>query len=336
MALALATPSCGDDDDDTSGTGGKGTGGGKASGGNPSTGGVVGTGGSKATGGSGGSGATLTGGTAGTPSSGGTAGGSSGGSGGGSGGSGGVTGGTPNTGGTVGTGGSTIEGGSGGVPETGGSGGMIDTGGSGGAIETGGSGGVVETGGSGGIVETGGSGGAGGEGGGATPPPGVCANGCAVLSAPLADGVTTKATEFTINFNPVDLTGTSVTIRLCVAAGDALSAVHYFSQDLDYSGNYGVAGGYKTANQLQSCDVGMQDWVIPVAAEGTFDPATVRNITVQLAQHENTGPWITTTVYVDSVTTTGDAVGPFNFSSNASAFAFTGGVPGSTLTWLKN
>jgi hypothetical protein len=45
---------------------------------------------------------------------------------------------------------------------------------------------------------------------------------------------------------------------------------------------------------------------------------------------------VTTTLVVDSVTTTGDAVGPYNFTSNASAFKADGGIPGSTVTWLKN
>lgn len=337
-SLALVVPSCGGDDDDGYATGGKGGGGGKATGGAPTTGGLPATGGTAGKSGAG-TGGTAKGGGAGTGGTVTTGGGQS------EGGAGGLptdggAGGAPDaTGGVPATGGVTSTGGTAGMTGTGGTAGLTSTGGLGGAGGAGGAGGVPELGGAGGVPETGGAGGAdavggaGGEGGAANPIPLVCTAGCAVLSAPLAAGVTgTTSTAFVISFNPVDLTGTSVTIRLCTMAGNASSAFQYYSQDLDYSGNYNAY--FRNVTQLQDCSLGMQDVVIPIAVEGSFDPTGTRNITLQLGQ-TGAGPWVDTTVFIDSVTTTGDAVGPFNFTSNAAAFAVNGGIPGSSLTWLK-
>lgn len=143
LALSLIAVACGDDDDDTTGTGGK-----ASTGGSKST-----TGGSKSTtGGTSSGGSSPKGGTTNGGSSGGTV--TSGGTGTGGTATGGVTTGGVSTGGTS-TGGVAGGGGEGGMPEGGTSGG--DQGGGGGIIE-GGSAGAAPTGGTAG-AETGGSGG---------------------------------------------------------------------------------------------------------------------------------------------------------------------------------
>ena len=158
--------------------------------------------------------------------------------------------------------------------------------------------------------------------------------GCAVVTSPLA--LMADQTSVQIGINSTNLTGVTLTLRACVVAGDANSALQIFVQDgspQSFAGDFGAL--YKTFNNISNCSVGMQDMTLAVVSSGTFDASVVTSVTVQILPAGTTGPWVTSTVHIDSITATGDAIGPWDFTSNASALAVQGGsVTGSTLTWL--
>ena len=331
-AMALVTPSC-SGDDSAPGTGGKG---GAASGGKGGS-----TTGGSTTGGTsnGGKGGSTTGGTA----TGGTTGGNMGEGGamaseggalpttGGAGSGGGNAGGGGTAGSTAGTAGGGNAGGGGTAGSTAGTAGGGTAGTAGGGNAGGGTAGTAGGGaaGGGGTAGTAGGGTAGGGGAGGASGAPVCANGCAVLTVPLV-AANDKA-EFAIRFNPVDLTGRSLTLRMCVAAGNAQSHVQWLSQNATFGGNYG-ADDHSFAD-LSNCTAGMTNLVIPITG---FDATTVINILITIVASGTSGPFVNSVLYIDSITVTDDAVGPFAFSSNASAFALSSGaVANSTVTWLK-
>jgi len=271
-------------------------------------------GGAQAGGGATSGGATSSGGTSGSSSggaSGGTAG-ASGGTGGASGGTGGASGGTGGA-----------SGGTGGA--SGGTGGA--TAGTGGA--NGGTGGA--TAGTGGALGQAGDLGTAGE---AGAPASTPCGGCAVLKAPLAAHGDQASAQ--IVFNSTDLTGVTVTLRACVVTGAPTSALQMFLQNggPQYAGDYGQQ--YQTFDNVSKCSDGMQDLPLSVVSGGTFDASAVTSLTVQVLTTDGTvGPWTTSIVEIDSITATGDAIGPWTFTSNASAFSLQGGaVAGSTLSWI--
>jgi len=252
-----------------------------------------------------------------------------------SGGSGGATAGTGGTGGAEfagGTGGAS--GGSGGTGgASGGTGGA--SGGTGGAAAgtggaTGGTGGAAA--GTGGALGQAGDLGAAGE---AGAPASAPCGGCAVLKAPLAAHGDQASAQ--IVFNSTDLTGVTVTLRACVVAGSATSALQIYMQNgaaQSYAGDYGQQ--YKTFDNVSQCSDGMQDLALNVVSAGTFDASAITSLTVQVLTTDGTvGPWSTSIIEIDSITASGDAIGPWTFTSNASAFSLQGGaVAGSTLSWI--
>ena len=199
--------------------------------------------------------------------------------------------------------------------------------GSGGA--TAGSGGA--TAGTGGLAGAADEGGATGEAGATGTEP---CGGCAVVTSPLA--LVADQTSVQIGINATNLTGVTLTLRACVVSGDANSALQIFVQDgsaQTFAGDFGAF--YKTFNNISNCSVGMQDMTLAVVSSGTFDASVVTSVTVQILPAGTTGPWVTSTIHIDSITATGDAIGPWDFTSNASALALqNGSVAGSTLTWL--
>lgn len=265
---------------------------------------------------------------------GGTGGSSTGGQGGSAGHAGTSTGGTGGS--TAGTGGATA--GTGGA--TGGTGGS--TAGTGGA--TGGTGGATAgTGGTGGAHQ-GGMAGDIGEGGEAGAPASIPCGGCAVVTAPFGTLVPplpatipgTDELTAQIFFNSVNLTGVSITMRACVVSGDANSAVQMYLQNgaPNYGGDYGVL--YKAFPSVSNCSVGMQDLTIASVADvGTsFLANAVTSLTVQLLPNNATGPFVNSTLYIDSITSSGDAIGPWNFTSNASALGLQSGIAGGSISWI--
>ena len=158
--------------------------------------------------------------------------------------------------------------------------------------------------------------------------------GCAVLKAPLAAHGDQASAQ--IVFNSTDLTGVTVTLRACVVTGAPTSALQMFLQNggPQYAGDYGQQ--YQTFDNVSKCSDGMQDLPLSVVSGGTFDASAVTSLTVQVLTTDGTvGPWTTSIVEIDSITATGDAIGPWTFTSNASAFSLQGGaVTGSTLSWI--
>jgi hypothetical protein len=251
----------------------------------------------------------------------------SGGAGGTTGGKGGTSGTTAGTGGAGGTSGTTA--GTGGA--TAGTGGA--TGGTGGA--TAGTGGTTQ----GGIAGDDGEAGEGGA------PAAIPCGGCAVLTAPLStltasaplpgslpgtDLLTAQTT-----FNSTNLTGVTLTIRACVVTGDANSALQMYVQDgaaQSYAGNFGAF--FKSFSGISNCSEGMQDLTLAVASAGGFDASAVTSLSVQVLPSGTAGPWIDSTIYVDSITATGDAIGPWNFTSNVSVLALQTSIPGASLSYI--
>jgi len=257
------------------------------------------------------------------PSSGGTTGGTGGataGTGGAHAGTGGATAGTGGA--TAGTGGATA--GTGGA--TAGTGGA--TAGTGGA--TAGTGGA--TAGTGGATAgTGGATAGTGGTGGAAP-----CGGCAVLTAPLSTSATNTVAQIYFAA-PTDLTGVTITIRACAVEGDTMSAFQSFLQNAGpgYVGDYN-GSLYKDLGSMTKCSVGLQTLTYTVAAEtnfsGTFDPAAVSQFSLVVQRfYQSAGPWVDSTVHVDSITFSGGGLGPYTFDANVSALASNSGV---APTWI--
>jgi hypothetical protein len=155
-----------------------------------------------------------------------------------------------------------------------------------------------------------------------------------VLKAPLAAHGDQASAQ--IVFNATDLTSVTITLRACVVTGDATSALQIFVQNgapQSYAGDYGQQ--YKTFDNVSKCLDGMQDLTLNVVSAGTFDASAVTSLTVQVLTDGTVGPWTNSIIHIDSITASGDAIGPWTFTSNASAFALQGGaVTGSTLSWI--
>lgn len=156
--------------------------------------------------------------------------------------------------------------------------------------------------------------------------------GCARLSvSPAAVG--TKTT-FLTTFDSADLTGTSVSFRICKLTGTS-GTLRLFAQDgMPASGSQSLDQGLEA---LSSCAAGFQTFSMVLApTPGTFDPALTVSIGLTLAA-ETTGPrGSPTVVLVDAVRLTSMSVGPWTFDNGVFPFVIAGPnpVPGSTLTWV--
>jgi hypothetical protein len=154
-----------------------------------------------------------------------------------------------------------------------------------------------------------GTGGAGG-GGGANVP------GAAILSAPFTDA--SQQTQFQIEFGGpgLDLTGATVTFRICVASGTG---------DATYLNAYAQGTGqhYQFVSNLSgisACPT-LQDVPLTVAG-GDLDTTTVRVIGLQMG---TSAVATTAALYVDSVAVTGNVAGPYGFDFNSQPFYVNGG-----------
>lgn len=319
----------------TGGTAGKaggtaGTGGEDEEAGSGNTAGGGNTAGESSTAGTGGSTAGAGGSTAGTGGSTAGTGGSTAGSGGkgGSGGTGGSTAGSGGTGGaTAGSGGKGGAGGSGGsTAGSGGTGGATaGSGGTGGAIAgSGGTGGATAgTGGTGGAAGSGGTGGSGGS---------AC-GGCAVITAPLTDATPRSAAA--IFMGATNFTGVTVTVRACAVTGDAQSGFQVFAQTGTGTGPYygnNSAAPYTNLANMTKCSAGWQTFNMAVATSGTFDATVVTGIVVGVERvFQGTGPYIESTVRIDSITFTGIAMGPYDFATSFTPLTQNAGT---APTWI--
>jgi hypothetical protein len=223
-----------------------------------------------------------------------------------------------------------------------GTGGVIaGTGGMGGLA--GGTGGLI--GGTGGLPIAG-SGGAPGTDAGASPDGGVASQpaadetcpGCARLYVPplTAMGL---STVFQINTAaPVDMTGATITFTLCFLSENAATGVITpFLQN-------GSGNGYKgyfpymtlSGAAIPSCQTGWKDLSI-MAMGPDLDPSMVQTIGLVLGSDGSVGPWPNPTVlYVDKVTVSNGAAGPFTFDTAAAPFMINSGsmVAGSAVGWV--
>ncbi len=169
--------------------------------------------------------------------------------------------------------------------------------------------------------------------------------GGAVLTAPFGTLVpplaapTPGTDELTaqIFFNSTNLTGVSITVRACVVSGDANSSVQVYLQNgaPNYGGDYGAI--YKAFPSVSNCTVGMQDLTLASVVDvpaNNFVANAVTSLTVQILPSNATGPFVDSTLYIDSITASGDAIGPWDFTSNASAIALQTSITGASITWL--
>jgi hypothetical protein len=152
-----------------------------------------------------------------------------------------------------------------------------------------------------------------------------------VLNAPIAANNDQLAGRIT--FNQTDLTGVTITLRACVVAGDASGALQMAVQDKNFGGDFGVL--YKSLSAVMNCADGMQDLPLAIVSTAGFDATAAIQLLVLVQTNNATGPYTPAIVHIDSITSTGDAIGPYPFTSNASAFAVgSGAVAGSSISWI--
>jgi hypothetical protein len=239
--------------------------------------------------------------------------------------------------GTVGTGGGPHVGGGGGTmaaigghAAVAGEGGTADenAGASGASDENAGAGGTAD-GGAAGTVEAGGKGGASGE-----------CGGCAVLNVPL----TANGDQGTVQavLNSPNAAAKTVTVRACVVAGDANSA---FVISVNAGGSASDVQSFevlrKKLNEISRCSAGMQSLTFGIpsfyfsaVSVQVEDIRLVNQLSLQVIA-TGSGPWGTSIVDIDSITEPGDAIGPWTFASNVSAFKMqVGSVANATWSWV--
>jgi len=256
--------------------------------------------------------------------------------------------GTAGKGGTTGVAGTAGAGAMAGVTGTGGAVAMAGAAGSGGAgamAGMSGTNGAAGRGGAGGTSGTSGSGGS--AGGGAVA---SCAGkGCAVISAPFTGPEQIGLTQITFS-SVINLTNKKITIRACATEGDYHSFFMAYVQNPlpNPQGNYGTRIFQRL--DLMSCSDGFLDLTMSPAntgsaQDGTFDPASVALINVELWS-DGIGPaWVKSTVYIDSITSIDltsmapGPMGPYPFTTNFNPLVLNKNDPdfaaGSTLTWLN-
>jgi hypothetical protein len=183
----------------------------------------------------------------------------------------------------------------------------------------------------------GGTSGTGGSGGGAEAGPGpeLCeTSGCAVLSAPIA--VAGDKADFMIEFGESDLKDVSasvITFHVYVFAGSG-GALQTFVRN-------GSTNNYLTAFQTHDLASlsGWTDLTVDVAAltDSTLDKTQIEAFGLQILAN-GTGPWTTpTVVYVDSITISNGAAGPWEFTTSAQPMAvntYNSPVDGSLVDWI--
>jgi len=132
-----------------------------------------------------------------------------------------------------------------------------------------------------------------------------------------------QSTTFQIDFvGNVDLSasGATVTFRACVAsANGATTNLQAFAQN---GADHGYMGHFQFISQLaaiSSCPT-MTDIPLSVAG-GSLVASAVHSIGIQIVSDASAGPWTNPTVLdVDSITMTGNAAGPYDFTFNSEPF----------------
>jgi hypothetical protein len=196
---------------------------------------------------------------------------------------------------------------------------------------TGGSPGTGGASGTGGMPGTGGASGTGG----AILTTESC-TGCARLSVPFTTD--NSETFYQINLPATDLTNAVVTFHTCVWSGVAGQIAQIYVQDGSAQSFAGRFSNYLTFGTIASCQSGQfSDLTITASATDTFVPSAVTAIGIKL----NTPTGLTgypnpTIVYVDSITVSNGAVGPYTFDSSESPLMinpYNNPVAGSAISW---
>ncbi len=225
-------------------------------------------------------------------------------------------------------------------------GGSDNTGGGSGSNTGGGNTGGGNTGGGNGTGASAGEGGAGGAGG-SDGVSDVCADGCAVLSAPLT--AYEQHARFQIYLDPTDLSTETLTFRVFVKAGGPDGGLQYGFQNGEA---LGWAGIYPWKNLGDLVGQGWQDITIDMSeyapagdgeggaggaggagnADGP-DSSKVQILNLWIESGSGAGPWASPSiVYVDSVKSSDGTIN-FEFENDVSALNAGGdNVAGSTST----
>jgi len=70
---------------------------------------------------------------------------------------------------------------------------------------------------------------------------------------------------------------------------------------------------------MTKCSAGFQTFTMTPATSGNFDATVVTAIIVGVEKvYQGTGPYIESTVYVDSITFSSGGLGPYNFTTDFS------------------
>jgi hypothetical protein len=158
--------------------------------------------------------------------------------------------------------------------------------------------------------------------------------GCAALSASLTEPE--RSTVFTIGFGaPVDLTGATVTFRLCTLFGTFDSYVEPYARNPEplYGGQWDAS---RSLTAVTPCLSGFQYLDLKVNAVPNFDPTHVGSLGLKLGSG-TAGPWPDPAlVLVDSIVVSSGVVGPWTFDLGASPFVVDAleATPGSTVSWF--
>ena len=162
---------------------------------------------------------------------------------------------------------------------------------------------------------------------------GVSCPGCALLSVPLT--ATNTWTTFLIPIAPTDLTGATVTYRLCALTGTAVTVLQPFVQDA--GPNYGGQFDEHPFTMISSCSEGLQDLPLTVSSTVTgFDPSQVVALGLEITSFDAGALADPTVVLVDSISVSPSVVGPWTFDTGAAPFSISSYMPvaGSTVGWV--
>jgi len=156
----------------------------------------------------------------------------------------------------------------------------------------------------------------------------VAPQGVAVWSVPLTTNMQGQRYGEVFPGFP-DMTNATVTVRIYAPGATGGNLIAYFT-DLDFT-----AGGGATL-PLADLAAGWTDLVFSIgSASGTYDPTSIRQISLEVVSENTTGPWTNpTVVYVDSVRSSNLIVNDtFNSSVGNMLISTQRTVAGSTLTW---
>ena len=159
---------------------------------------------------------------------------------------------------------------------------------------------------------------------------GETCTGCARLEVPLAAG---GSTNFTIDLSSTlpNLQGATVTAHLCVFAGSA-GSLGVFARNAQNQGSTIL----RQLSTVTRCDAGFSD-LDNFDFFSTTDYSQTRLIGLLLAADAFGGSTSPTVIYVDSITVSNGATGPYTFTASASPLAIAtdpAPVPGSALDWV--